>query len=57
MLIFILIVGEITRAISIAGDAAVLGFTLWRTIYIFREDAEVRANNQLTTALLYNGMV
>ncbi|KAK7688652.1 hypothetical protein QCA50_008190 [Cerrena zonata] len=49
--------GEITRAISIAGDAAVLGFTLWRTIYIFREDAEVRANNRLTTALLYNGSV
>lgn len=51
----IFIVGVITRSISMAADAVVLGLTLWKTIYIFREDAEVRANSKLTTTLAHGG--
>ncbi|KAK7693029.1 hypothetical protein QCA50_002594 [Cerrena zonata] len=45
----------ITRAISVAADAVVLGLTLWKTIYILREDGEVRATSKLTTTLVYGG--
>lgn len=45
----------ITRAISVAADAVVLGLTLWKTIHIFREDAEARANSKITTTLAYGG--
>ncbi|KAK7688710.1 hypothetical protein QCA50_008248 [Cerrena zonata] len=47
--------GVITRAISVTADAVVLGLTLWKTIYIFREGAEVRVGSKLTTRLAYGG--
>lgn len=50
-------VGVITRAISVTADAMVLGLTLWKTIYIFKEKAEVRASSKLTTTLAYGGNV
>ncbi|KAK7688733.1 hypothetical protein QCA50_008272 [Cerrena zonata] len=52
---FCINIGVITRAISVATDAVVLGLTLWKTIYIFREKAEVRASSKLTTRLAYGG--
>ncbi|KAK7693026.1 hypothetical protein QCA50_002591 [Cerrena zonata] len=45
----------ITRTISVTADAVVLGLTLWKTIYIFREREEVRAGSKLTTRLAYGG--
>ena len=32
-----------------------VGLTLWRTFYIFKESQEVRSTNKLTTLLAYNG--
>ncbi|KAK7688790.1 hypothetical protein QCA50_008330 [Cerrena zonata] len=52
-----MIVGVITRAIYVAANAAVLVLTLWKTLYIFKMDQEVRANSKLTSALLLNGSV
>ncbi|KAK7688703.1 hypothetical protein QCA50_008241 [Cerrena zonata] len=54
ILVFVLR-GVITRAISVVADAVVLGLTLWKTIYIFREKAELRAHSKLTTRLAYGG--
>ena len=51
----IIIVGVITRAVSVTTDAVVLGITLWKTFYIFRIDREARSTTKLTTALAYNG--
>ena len=34
------IVGVVTRAISVVADIAVLGFTLWKTIHVWRMDEE-----------------
>ena len=48
-------VGVITRAVSMATDAAVVGFTLWRVYYIFGADEDVRAMSRITTTLAYNG--
>lgn len=47
----------ITRTISVTADAVVLGLTLWKTIYIFREREEVRAGSKLTTRLAYGGNI
>lgn len=47
--------GIIARVIAVVADVTVLGFTLQRTIYIFKVDEEIRANNQITTILAYNG--
>ena len=55
MLMTMIPVGVITRAVSVANDAVVLGITLWKTIYIFRMDQEARHNTKLTTTLAYNG--
>lgn len=38
-------------------DAVVLGLTLWKTIYIFREKAEVRSSSKLTARLAYGGKI
>lgn len=51
----IIIVGVITRAVSVTTDAVVLGITLWKTFYIFQIDREARSTTKLTTALAYNG--
>ena len=48
-------VGETARAISMATNAAAFGLTLWRSIYIFRIDPRLRADNTLTTKLVYSG--
>ena len=45
----------ISRAIAVLADAVVLGFTLWRTIHIFRAGKDVRAYGKLTATLAYNG--
>ena len=47
--------GVITRSISVTVDAIVLGYTLWKTFYIFQIDREARSTTKLTTALAYNG--
>ena len=49
------IVGVITRAISVSADATILGLTLWKTVYIFKVDPEVRENSRLTTTLARTG--
>ena len=46
-----------TRVISITADALVFGLTLWRTIYIFKLDTNIRGNYKITEALVYNGNV
>lgn len=51
-----LIAGVIIRAISVAADGVVLGLTLWKTVYIFKEKKNVRDSSKLTTILAYNGM-
>ncbi|KAK7688683.1 hypothetical protein QCA50_008221 [Cerrena zonata] len=43
--------------ISVAADAAVLGFTLWKTVYIIKMDKAVRVSSKLTTTLAYNGSI
>ena len=48
-------VGVTTRAISVAADIAVLGFTLWKTFYIFKIDEETRETMKFTTTLAYTG--
>ena len=50
-------VGVIARAISVATDIAVLGFTLKKTAYVFRLNPEVKSFSQLSAALAYNGMM
>lgn len=50
-----IIVGVITRAISVATDTAVLGFTLWKTAYIFKQRKAIRSGSKLTTMLVYDG--
>lgn len=52
--LYIKIVAVITRAISTTADAVILGLTLWRTFYIFRETREDRANHTLITLLTYH---
>lgn len=47
-------VGVITRAISVAADAMVLGLTLWETHYIFKTSKETRASHPLIAVLTYN---
>lgn len=47
--------GVITRSVSIGADAAVLGLTLWKTIYFFKLDKEARQGKTLTSTLAYNG--
>ena len=51
------IVGVVTRAISVVADIAVLGFTLWKTIHVWRMDEENRATARLATTLAHNGTV
>ena len=51
----LVLVGVITRAISMISDATVLGITVWKTFYLFRMDTEVRENKNLTATLVYNG--
>ena len=38
-------------------DIAVLGFTLWKTIHVWRMDEENRATARLATTLARNGTV
>lgn len=49
------LVGVITRAISVAADASVLGITLWKTFYVFGLNNEARAAAKITSILAYNG--
>ncbi|KAK7690786.1 hypothetical protein QCA50_005886 [Cerrena zonata] len=57
VIVTIALMGVIIRTVFVAADALVLGLTLWKTIYIFKEDAQVRANSKLTTTLAYGGSI
>ena len=45
----------ISRSISMATDAVVLGVTLWNTFYIFGLDKEAKATVRVTATLTHNG--
>ena len=49
-----ILVPVITRAVSVAADAAVLGITLWKSFYIFRVE---QGRDNLTATLAYNGKI
>lgn len=49
------VVGIITRVISVAADATVLGFTLWKTFYVFKMNKQTRNTAKITYTLAYNG--
>ena len=52
-----ILVGVITRVIAMAADAVVLGITLWKTLYLFRVNADARPANNLAKTLAYNGII
>ena len=51
----LLLVGVITRAVSVAADAAVLVVTLQKTFHIFKMDGDVRSSSKVMSTLAYNG--
>ena len=51
----LLLVGVITRAVSVAADAAVLAVTLQKTFHIFKMDGDVRSSSKVMSTLAYNG--
>lgn len=55
ILTLILLVGVITRAISMGANAAVLIFTLWATVGISRFSQRAKTKASLVTTLIRNG--
>ena len=51
------IVGVITRVISVIADATVLGVTFWNTFHVVNANKEARATSKLTTTLTLNGRI
>ena len=49
-----ILVPVITRAVSVAADAAVLGITLWKSFYILKVE---QSRSSLTATLAYNGKI
>lgn len=45
----------IERSISLVANIVILGLNLWKTVYIFKADREIKALAMTTTKVAYHG--